>query len=168
MATGVGTLFKTLLSSGGANLASSTFKCELYSTGWVDVDSTERTDQDYILNGADSSNSLDNFRLSTAGDGYDRVTLGTRTFAEVDARNAVEVDSTDITFSSVSSSAETGNGVAGGMAIFAELAASDSSGRVLATFYDFSTAITLNGGDVVVQFSTGGFLEFLASTSDAS
>lgn len=167
MATGVGTKFKTLLSSGGLTLSGSTFKCYLYSTGYADVASTARMDQDYVLNAANSSNSLDNFRLSTAGSGYDNVTLGTRTFTEVDARNAVEIDSTDITFTSVSSSAVSA-GVAGGMAIVCELAASNSSGRVLATFYDFSTAVTLNGGDVVVQLSTGGWLEFLASTSDAS
>lgn len=168
MATGVGTLFKTMFSSGGITLSGSTFKAGLYSTGYLDVASTKRMDQDYVLNPTDSSDSLSAFLLSTAGSGYDHETLGTRTFTEVDARNAVEIDSTDITFSAVSSSAESGNGVVGGMAVWAELGSAASSAHVVTTFYDFSTAVTLNGGDVVVQLSTGGWLELLASTSDAS
>ncbi len=82
----------------------------------------------------------------------------------MDARDAVEIDAGDVTFTSVSSSA----GTAGGMAILMEIAATDSSGRILATFYDFATPVTPNGGDITVSFSTGGWLEFLASTSDAS
>jgi len=167
MATGVGTLFKTRLSSGGATLSGSTFKAVLYSTGYLDIASTARMDQDYYLNPTNSSQSLAAFALSTVS----AVTLGTRTMTEVDARNAVEIDSTDITFSAAASSAQSSTGtvgVAGGVAIYAELAASDSSGRVLAAYYDFSTALTLNGGDVTIQFSTGGWLEFLASTSNAS
>lgn len=163
MATGVGTFFKERVASTEVSIPASTFICVLYSTGWVDVDSTTRETQDYLLNPTNSSDSVDAYELSTDG-GYARQTLGARTISEVDARAAVEVDSADLTFSSVSSSA----GVAAGMAIFAELAASDSSGRVLATFYDFSTAITPNGGDINVALSTGGWLELLASTSDAS
>ena len=165
MATGVGTLFKTRLSTGGATLSGSTFKAFLYSTGWIDIASTTRQTQDYLLNAPNSSQSLHAFYLSTVGP----ITLGARTFAEVDARAAVEIDSTDITFTAVSSSAAgTTAGVVGGCAIVAELQAADSSGRVLATYYDFSTAVTANGGDLTVQFSTGGFLEYLASTSQAS
>ena len=169
MATGVGTLFKTRLSTGGATLSGSTFKAYLYSTGFLDIASTTRQTQDYLLNPTNSSQSLHAYYLSTVS----AVTLGTRTMTEVDARAAVEIDSTDITFTAVSSSAisstaATGPGVAGGVAIVAELQAAASSGAVLASFYDFSTAVTLNGGDVVIQFSTGGWLEFLASTSQAS
>jgi hypothetical protein len=163
MATGVGNHFKTQLSSGGISLATSTFIVCLYTTSWID-EGTAREDQDYLLNGADSSASLANFELSTVGGAYARGTLAARTFAEVDARDATEIDAADQTFSSVSSSA----GVAGGVAIFCELAATDSSGRILATYHDFATPVTPNGGDITVQWSTGGFLEFLASTSDAS
>lgn len=164
MATGVGTLFKTRLSTGGATLSGSTYLAFLYSTGYIDIASTTRQTQDYLLNAPNSSQSLHAFYLSTVGP----VTLGSRTMTEVDARAAVEIDSTDITFTAVSSSATNSSGVAGGVAIVAELQAANSSGRVLAMFYDFSTAVTLNGGDVVVQWSTGGILEFLASTSQAS
>jgi hypothetical protein len=164
MATGVGTFFKTSVANSSSLIASSTFKCILFTSSWADEGSTTRQDQDYQLNSANSSASLDNFRLSTTGAGYDDVTLGARTISEVDARDAVEIDSADVTFSSVSSSA----GVAGGMAIVCELATAASSGRILATFYDFTTPITPNGGDITVTFSTGGWMEFLASTSDAS
>ena len=169
MATGVGTLFKTLLSSGGATLSASTFKAVLYSTGYLDIASTARMSQDYVLNPTNSSQSLQAYQLTTVA----AVTLGARTMTEVDARYAVEIDSTDITFtaaasSAISSTAATGPGVAGGVAIYAELQSAASSGQVLACFYDFTTALTLNGGDVTVQFSTGGWLEFLASTSNAT
>jgi hypothetical protein len=162
MATGVGNLFKTQLSSGGISLPNSTFKALLYTTGYIDI--SNREDQNYLL-GATTNQAAVHFELSSSpATGYARVTLGARSYAEVDARNAVEIDVADITFSSVSSSA----GVAGGVLVFTELAASDSSGRVLGSFYDFSSPVTPNGGDIVVQWSTGGFLEFLASTSDAS
>ena len=169
MPTGVGTLFKTRLSTGGATLSGSTFKAYLYSTGYLDIASTTRQTQDYLLNPTNSSQSLHAYYLSTVT----AITLGTRTMTEVDARAAVEIDSTDITFTAVSSSAisstaATGPGVAGGVAIVAELQAAASSGAVLACFYDFSTAVSLNGGDLTIQFSTGGWLEFLASTSQAS
>lgn len=169
MPTGVGTLFKTRLSSGGATLSASTFKAYLYSTGYLDIASTTRQTQDYLLNPTNSSQSLHAYYLSTVS----AITLGARTMTEVDARAAVEIDSTDITFVGVSSSAitstgATGPGVAGGVAIIAELQAAASSGAVLASFYDFTTAVTLNGGDLTIQFSTGGWLEFLASTSQAS
>lgn len=164
MATGVGTFFKTSVANSSSLIASSTFKCILYTSSWADEGSTTRVDQDYFLNGADSSASLQNFQLATAGGGYDHVTLGARTITEVDGRDAVEIDAADVTFTSVSSSA----GTAGGMAIVCELAASDSSGRLLATYYDFATPVTPNGGDITVTFSTGGWMEFLASTSDAS
>lgn len=163
MATGVYTFFKHQQASTEISIPASTFKALLYTTDYI-AESTARVDQDYLLDGADSSASVEAFELSTDGAGYDRVTLGARTITEVDARDAVEIDAADVTFSSVSSSA----GVAGGMVVFAELAASDSSGRIPATFYDFATPVTPNGGDITVQFSTGGFLELLASTSDAS
>ena len=165
MATGVYTKFKAMLANSSALLPTSTFKCLLYSTGYIDVGSTARVDQDFVLNAPNSSQSVEAFELSTDGAGYARVTLGANTITEVDARDAVEIDAADVTFSSISSSA---GGPAGGMAIFVELQAADSSGRYVASFHDFSTAVTLNGGDVVVSFSTGGWLEFLASTSDAS
>ncbi len=165
MATGVGTHFKYQIANSSVGLIDqSTFKCVLFTSSWADEGSTTRSDQDYFLNGADSSASLQNFQLATAGGGYDHVTLGVVTAAEVDARDAVEIDAGDVTFTSVSSSA----GTAGGMAILMEIAATDSSGRILATFYDFATPVTPNGGDITVSFSTGGWLEFLASTSDAS
>lgn len=168
MATGVGTYFKFLVatSSDGVEvqLAASTFICGLYSTGWIG-ESTQREDLAFALDAADSSASFEAYELtSDPATGYARVTLGARTITQVNARDAVEIDAADVTFSSVSSSA----GVAGGMAVFAEIAASDSSGRIMSTFYDFTSPVTPNGGDITVQFSTGGFLEFLASTSDAS
>ena len=163
MATGVGTFFKERVASTEISIPASTFKALLYSSGWID-ESTVRTDQDFILNPVNSSGSVTAFELSTDGGGYDRVTLGSRTITEVDARDAVEIDVTDIVFSSVSSSA----GDPAGVCTFVELAASDSSGRVVATFHDFASVVTSNGGDITVQLSTGGFLEFLASTSDAS
>lgn len=164
MATGVGTRFKFDIASTEVSIPASTFVALLYTTGWID-ESTKRVDQDFILDTPSSSEHVTAFELSTDGGGYARVTVGARTITEVDARDAVEIDSADVTFTAVSSSA---GSPAGGMAIFYELAASDSSGRLLATFYDFTTPVTLNGGDVTAQFSTGGWLEFLASTSDAS
>lgn len=166
MATGVYNKFMHLLgtSSGGQEvvLPDSTFECLLYTTDYIDI--SDREDQDFVLD-ATSSESLAHFELSSAGgSGYARQTLGARTITEVDARNAIEVDSADITFSSVSSSA----GTAGGMAIYFEFAASDSSGRYAASFYDFSSPVTPNGGDITVNLSTGGWLELLQSTSDAS
>lgn len=163
MATGVGTFFKFQVASTEISIPASTFKALLYSSGWID-ESTVRTDQDFILNPTNSSGSVTAFELSTVGGGYDRVTLSARTITEVDARDAVEIDISDVVFSSVSSSA----GDPAGMCTFTELAASDSSGRVLASFHDFASVITSNGGDITVQISTGGFLEMLASTSDAS
>ena len=154
--------FKDRIASTEISIPASTFKCLLYSTGWIDI--TNRVDQDYVT-AATTNQGASHFELSSSpATGYARATLGARTITEVDARDAVEIDSNDITFSSVSSSA----GVAGGMAIFAELAANDSSGRVMSSYYDFATPVTPNGGDITVQFSTGGWLEFLASTSDAS
>jgi hypothetical protein len=164
VATGVGNFFMASVANSSSLIASSTFKCVLYTSSWADEGTTERQAQNYFLDAADSSASLHNFYLSTVGAGYDHVTLGARTISEVDARNAVEIDSTDVTFSSVSSSA----GIAGGMAILCELAVADSSGRILASFYDFASPVTPNGGDITIQFSTGGWLEFLQSTSDAS
>lgn len=160
----VTTFFMERVASTEVSIEASTFKAMLYSTDYLDVATTERMDQDFVLNAANSSNSAEAFELSTVGGAYDRVTLGARTITEVDARNAVEIDSVDSTFTSVSSSA----GIAGGMALMAELAAVDSSGQVLAAFYDFATPVTPNGGDITVQYSTGGWLEFLTSTSDAS
>ena len=160
----VTTRFMEQVASTDISIPASSFYCLLYSTGYIDVASTERQDQDQVLNDADSSNSVEAFELSTDGGGYDRVVLGARTITEVDARNAVEIDAADVTFTSVASTA----GVAGGMAIYVELVAADSSGRELAAFYDFASPVTPNGGDITVQFSTGGFLEFLTSTSDAS
>ena len=160
----VTTHFMEQVASTEISIEASSFYCLLYSTSYIDVASTERQDQNEVLNDANSSNSVEAFELSTAGGGYDRVLLGARTVTEVDARNAVEIDAADVTFTSVASSA----GTAGGMAVYAELAANDSSGRKLAAFYDFATPVAPNGGDITVQFSTGGFLEFLTSTSDAS
>jgi len=162
----VTTYFKERIASTEVSIEASTFACMLYTTDWVGVASTLRETQDTVWDATGSStNGVDNFELSSSpATGYARVALGARTISEVDARAAVEIDSADVTFSSVSSSA----GVAGGMAIYAELVANDSSGRILATFYDFATPVTPNGGDITVQFSTGGWMEFLASTSDAS
>lgn len=160
----VTTFFMERVASTEVSIEASSFYALLYSTGWIDVATTERMTQDYVLNPAASANSVEAYELSTDGGGYDRVLLGARTVTEVDARHAVEIDSADVTFTTVSSSA----GVAGGMALFAELAASDSSGRVLSTFYDFASPVTPNGGDITVNLSTGGWLEFLTSTSDAS
>ena len=163
MVTGVGNFFKERIASTEVSIPASTFACMLYTTGFIDI--ANRVDQDTVRFDGSTANGVDHFELtSSPATGYARVTLGARTITEVDARDAVEIDSADVTFSSVSSSA----GVAGGMLVYAELVANDSSGRIIASFYDFATPVSPNGGDITVQFSTGGWLEFLASTSDAS
>lgn len=160
----VGTFFKQQVASTEISIPASTFRALLYTTGWIDH-STLREDQDQILNDASSTQSVTAYELSSnPATGYARQLLGARTITEVDARDAVEIDSADVTFASVSSSA----GVAGGMALYAEIVANDSSGSQLAAWYDFSSPVTPNGGDITVQFSTGGWMEWLASTSDAS
>lgn len=171
MATGVTNRFKFEAAAGtsgaGISIPASTWKAMLYSTGWLDV-GTARLDQDFVLVAPNSSLSLHAHLLSTAGAGYDHVTIGARSITQNNTADRAEVDAADVTFANVASSAENTNGKAAGMALVVELQVANSSGRYLASFYDFSSAVTLNGGNVLVSLSTGGFLQLLTSTSDAS
>lgn len=136
-----------LFTSSGPNVADTTFGVMLVSTGY-----TLDIDQDTVDN--QTTNDPQSYEPSTTT-GYGRQTLGNRTVTEDDTGNRGDIDIADVTFTAVSS----GAGVIGGAVIYAELAANDSSGRRLVSFYDTGFPVTPNGGDITIQWSTGGILQ---------
>lgn len=127
----------------------------LVTTGYNDI--ANRDDQDYLLF-ATTASSIAHFEVSSGSMGSTaRQYIGQSTATEDDTGNLAYISaSTAITFTSVSS----GVGDIGGAVIFAEIAASDSSGRVPIAYYDTNFPKTPNGGDIVINFSTGGWLQF--------
>lgn len=151
-----------LTTAGGA--PGSSMYVLLVTTGYEDVADTDKIDQDYILattSIAATSASITHFEVSSGSMGSTaRQYIGQSTAAQDNTNEQANIAaSTAITFSSVSS----GVGDIAGAVIFAEIAASDSSGRIPIAFYDSGFPVTPNGGDITLNFSTG-WLNF-ASTS---
>lgn len=131
----------------------------LVTTGYLDV--ANRVDQDFLLF-ATTSQSVVHFEVSSSSMGSSgRVAIGQSTATEDDTLELAYVSaSTAVTYTSVSS----GAGAIGGAVIFAQIAASDSSGRIPIAMYETGFPVTPNGGDITLNFSTGGWVQF-ASTS---
>lgn len=136
-----------LFTSSGPGVADTTFGIMLVST-----DYTFDITQDVIDDG--TTDDPASYEPSTTT-GYARQSIGSRTVTEDDTGNRGDIDVADVTFSSVSS----GAGVIGGAIIYAELAATDTSGRRLISYYDTGFPVTPNGGDITIQWSTGGILQ---------
>ena len=129
----------------------------LLSTGYLDIANYD--DQDYLLV-ANTSESIVNFEVTSGHMGSSaRQAIGATTATEDDTGNlAYMLASTAITFSAVSSGID--NGKVGAALIYAELAAADSSGRVPIALFDTNFPVTANGGDITLNFSTGGWLQY--------
>jgi hypothetical protein len=132
----------------------------LVTTGYEDIADTDKIDASY-LHVATTTDSITHFEVTSGSMGSTaRQFISQSTAAQDDTNEQVNIAATTaVTFSSVSS----GVGDIGGAVIFAEIAASDSSGRIPIAFYDSGFPKTPNGGDIVLNFSTG-WLNF-ASTS---
>lgn len=139
------------------SLVGSTFKMMLVSTGYLDVALATRMAQDFVLDVVGSSSqSPQAFEVAGSTGAVARQIIGARAITEVDASNRSDVDAADILFAAVSSQA----GRIGAAVLMAELANSDSSGRRLVACYETGFPIDANGGDITLQLSTGGFLQF--------
>lgn len=144
-------------------MAASSFFAMLVSTGYLSVaQDTRDNDQAVGTTTAGSTDTPVNFEPSTTT-GYERQAIGASTVTQDDTANRAVIDTTDIVFASVSSGAGIA-GVIGGMLIFAELVANDSSGRRPVSMYETGFPISANGGDIKVAFSTAGWLNY-ATTS---
>lgn len=127
------------------------------STSYGEVSDFE--DQDYLLTAttADSIVHMEasSGKMSSSG----RQAIGNSTAYEDDTNNLAYVQaSSTVTYSSVSSGVYTSGNI-GAAIVFAEVAASDSSGRIPMAFYDTGFPVAANGGDITIQFSTGGYLQ---------
>ena len=118
----------------------------------VSTDYTFDPDQDVVGVSGDSTS----LPFAEEATGYTRGTLLARTVTEDDAGNRGDIDVADHTFTAVSSSAL----VIGACIVYNEVATNDSSGRRLVSFHDTGFPVTANGGDITIQWSTGGFLQF--------
>lgn len=147
----------SLTTEGG--VAASSFFAMLVSTGYTNVAEDTRNNDDNLGVSGLSTNLASFYEPSTTT-GYERQAIGASTVTQDDAGNLAAVDTTDIVFGSVSS----GAGVIGGMLIFAEIAADDSSGRIPISMYETGFPKTPNGGDINIAFSTAGWLNY-ATTS---
>ena len=143
-------------------VAASSFFAMLVSTGYTNVAQDTR-DNDDNLGVAGLSTNLPSFYEPSTTTGYERQAIGASTVTQDDTANRAVIDTTDIVFASVSSGAGIA-GVIGGMLIFAELAANDSSGRRPVSMYETGFPISANGGDINIAFSTAGWLNY-ATTS---
>ena len=130
----------------------------LISTEYVAASSW--MDQDYLLT-ATTTDCIAHFEVTSGHmSSIARQSIGATTATEDDSGNtAWMLGSTAITFSAVSSGINAA-GKVGGAIIFAEIAAADSSGRVPIALYDTNFPVTANGGDITVNFSTGGWLQY--------
>ena len=147
----------SLTTEGG--VAASSFFAMLVSTGYTNVAQDTRNNDDNLGVGGLSTN-LPSFYEPSTTTGYERQAIGASTVTQDDAGNLAAVDTTDIVFASVSS----GAGVIGGMLIFAEITANDSSGRRPISMYETGFPKIANGGDINIAFSTAGWLNY-ATTS---
>jgi len=155
--------FITLSSDGGlaGDSTATTFGILLVSTDYFDLANIENFD--FVADGTTTSTT--SYEPSSSSS-YVRQTLGAVTVAEVDASNRVDIDAPNITFTAVSS----GAGIIGGAIIFASASsegigianASSSIAGVLLSAYssDSGFPVTPNGGDIALNLSTGGFLQF--------
>lgn len=147
-------IFRKRLAEGDSAFSTaSTYLLLLVSTEWLDQSALE--DFDVIGIAGDSTALPFNYELPTTS-GYARATLSTSwAVTENDASNRADIDNADITFSAVSS----GAGVIGAAILVLERATNDSSGRELVGSFDTGFPVTPNGGDITVQFSTGGLVQ---------
>ena len=144
---------KRLAAGDNAFSTSSTYLLILVSTQWLDQSNLE--DLDVIGVAGDSTTLPFNYELPTTS-GYARATLSTAwAVTEDDVANRADVDNADITFSSVSS----GAGIVGAAILVLERATNDSSGRELVGSFDTGFPVTPNGGDLTIQWSTGGLVQ---------
>ena len=144
---------KRLAAGDNAFSTASTYLLILVSTQWLDQSDLE--DLDVIGVAGDSTTLPFNYELPTTS-GYARQTLGNAwTVTEDDVGNRADVDNADVTFSAVSS----GAGIIGAAILVLERTANDSSGRELVASFDTGFPVTPNGGDVTVQWSTGGLVQ---------
>ncbi len=130
------------------------------TSGWTTGISNVE-DQAWILV-TTTSQSLTHFEVSSSHMGSSgRVFIDQSTASKNTTLNLIEIAATTaVTYTSVSS----GAGDIAAAVIFAQIAASDSSGRIPIAAYTCGFPITPNGGDITVNFSTGGWAQF-ASTS---
>jgi hypothetical protein len=135
-------------------VAASSFHVMLVSTDYLDVTDATIIDQDFVLSAANTSQCAAHFEAATSGN-YSRQTLGATTANEDDTGNLAYFDAADVTFSSVSS----GAGVIGAAVIFCDLTGNDSEAPLIAK-YDTNFPVTPNGGDITLQISTGGWLQY--------
>jgi hypothetical protein len=138
-------------SSGGGETAS-TWKLMLVTTGFLDSTGFD-PDQDFIAD--DTTNAPLNYELSTNG-GYERQTMAVRTVTQDNTNNLAVIDSTNITFSSVTT--DSGDN-AGAAVLYSEQTAS-SSQAIMISVYDTNFPVNLNGGDIVIAPSTNGWLSY--------
>jgi hypothetical protein len=145
-----------ILTTAGGNTETSKYVL-FVSTSYGAVSNFE--DQDYLLTGT-TTESIAHFEASSGNMGSSaRQTIGASTATEDDTGNLAYIQaSSTVTFSAVSSGVYA-SGNLGAAVVFAEVAASDSSGRIPIAFYDTGFPVAANGGDVTVQFSTGGYLQ---------
>lgn len=132
--------------------AGTTMYVLLVTTGYETIADTCRMDESYLLI-ATTTDSIAHFEVSSGSMGSTaRQALSQSTATQDNTNEWVNLASaTGITFTSVSS----GVGDIGGAVIFAEIAGSDSSGRIPVAFYDSGFPKTPNGGDITLSFSTG-------------
>jgi hypothetical protein len=148
----------TIVLTSGGGTAPTCFHMALVTTGYLNTAEDTLNNQDYLLT-ATTAQSIAHFEAATTSN-YARGTLAQSSATEDDTGNLAYVDTDDQTFSSVSSGAAAADANNLGAAIvYAELAASDSSGRVPVSLYDTGFPITPNNGDITVQFSTGGWIQ---------
>ena len=147
---------KRLLAGDNAFSTASTYILMLVSTEWLDQSDLEDFDVIGTTTTADFTTGHPIHYEPSTTTGYQRETLSTAWLVtEVDASNRADVDNADITFSAVSS----GAGIIGAAILVLERAADDTSGRELVGSFDTGFPVTPNGGDLTVQWSTGGLVQ---------
>lgn len=131
--------------------------CMLVSTDYLDLGDGTIIDLDFVADGTTQSTTP--YEAATSSN-YARQTVGARTITEDDVGNRGDIDVADITFSAVSS----GAGVIGAAIIFSVASSgtlnTESTAMILISKYDTGFPVTPNGGDITVQWSTGGILQF--------
>jgi hypothetical protein len=122
----------------------------LVTTGYQDL--SNRENENYLLL-TTTSECIAHFEVTSGSMGSSaRQFIGQSTAAQDNTLNQANVAATTaVTYTTVSS----GAGDLAGAVIFAQIAATDSSGRIPITFHDSGFTVTPNGGDVVLNFSTG-------------
>ena len=147
-------IFRKRLAAGdNAFSTASTFFLMLVSTEWLDQSDLEDFDVIGTTTTADFTTGHPIHYEPSTTSGYERQKLSTAwDVQQINASNRADIDNANITFSSVSS----GAGIIGAAIMVLERAANDSSGTELVGSYDTGFPVTPNGGDLTVQWSTGG------------